>query len=217
MDVSLQRYILQNYPVNSHPNLCLPLKRLDMDITGITLNRPFYQTVKKVNNRRFLIVAQLGQINIFQFLRAKAGICLFCRLSGAGFRKIIGNGLTERFFFTQHNFQVASRLLAHFLKGKIIDWIVGYKLHNAALHLDRKKQVLFRQILADHGNRRQINLQRRHIYNLQLQPGRHRFQHLKLRDKSKLHQNLPDTHIPVLPLIGQRLSHLFLSYITELR
>ena len=38
MHVSLESYILHNHAVNSHPNLGIPVKGLNMDIAGIALD-----------------------------------------------------------------------------------------------------------------------------------------------------------------------------------
>ena len=53
-----------------------------------------------------------------------------------------------------------------------------------------------------------------YIDNLQMQSVRQCFQHLFFRDKSKLHQNLSHSFVPVFFLIDQCLTHLFFCYIS---
>ena len=55
MQVLLQRDILGYRTVNTHTHRCLMLKRLNMDVTGIGIGRPLYQTVQQIDDRSIII------------------------------------------------------------------------------------------------------------------------------------------------------------------
>ena len=50
VDVSLQRHILQDHPVDPHPDLRLAVERLDMDIAGAALDRPLHKAVQQMDD-----------------------------------------------------------------------------------------------------------------------------------------------------------------------
>ena len=133
--IPLQGDIFQDDAVNSHPDLCFPVKRLYMNIAGIAFDGPFHQAVKQVDNGSlFVYIFQLCQVKIIQFIRHKSGIGLSGRLPGTHFRKIVGNGLPQGFFLAKQNLQIAACLLSHLFQSKIIQGVIGHQKHGTVFY-----------------------------------------------------------------------------------
>ena len=215
MYISLNRYIFHDHTVDTHPDFRFIFKRFDVNITGTALDPAVDQTVQQMNHRSF--IACLGKVRNGQFLYGSGGeshIGLTGCLPGIDLGKIISNCLMKRLFLTQQDLKLAAGLLAHFFQSKIIQWVVGYQRHHFLFHFHRKQVVFLCQFLFDQSYRFQIHLQLCYIDDLQMQSVRQSFQHLFFRDKSKLHQNLSHSFVPVFFLIDQCLTHLFFCYIS---
>ena len=96
MQVLLQRDILGYRTVNTHTHRCLMLKRLNMDVTGIGIGRPLYQTVQQIDDRSIII--RIIDLDFLHYALS-AGVGLFgCHFSG-NFRVIVIDCLFQRILF----------------------------------------------------------------------------------------------------------------------
>ena len=94
MDILLNRHILHNNTINTHPDFRLPLERLDMDITRFRLDRTLYKTVQQMDNRCLIVtVVKVFDFKLFCCYGGKADICLSGGLFRADLSEIIGNSL----------------------------------------------------------------------------------------------------------------------------
>ena len=206
MQGALQRHIVDDDAVNAHTDLCLALKRLNVDIRGGGRHGTLHKAVQQADDRRVQIAALGGHVD-GEILGLRGGhiaaVGIAGCLAGADLGVIVADGAAQRLQLGQHDLRLHGGQLADVLDGVVVQRVVGGDGQRMSALRDGQHVIFLRQLLRNFLDSRHINGSVLNVDHADLQALGKGLQDLPLIDIAQLLQCLADTQVAVLLLVGK--------------